>query len=59
MYASLRMDELLKNLDVSTDGQIDYEAFDGATATPETMLYDADKRLSLDDALWQGGLLEK
>ena len=46
IYAPLRIDLLMR--DVSS-GSLDLEAFEGSTANPETLLFDADSKLTLDD----------
>jgi PAS domain S-box-containing protein len=47
IYASLRIDLLMQGL---STGLLDLEAFEGTAATPETLLFDADAHLKLDDA---------
>ncbi len=55
VYASLRVDELLRNIGAVTEGQIDYEVFDGSSATPESLFFDADGRFAFGDTTWRGG----
>jgi PAS domain S-box-containing protein len=50
VYASLRVDLLLRGVAAAADGQLDFEAFDGSSATAETLLFDADNNLQLDEA---------
>jgi len=53
VYASLRVDELLGNIGAATEGQLDYEVFDGTVASPEAVIFDANGRLAFDDAHWR------
>ncbi|MBI5769731.1 MAG: PAS domain S-box protein [Verrucomicrobia bacterium] len=54
VYASLRPDHLLRSVADVTDGQVEFEAFDGDDARAETVLFDHDGRLALGDADWAG-----
>jgi PAS domain S-box-containing protein len=52
VYASLRLDLMLQSVAPIAEGQIDFEAFDGSEATGETLIYDSNPALSLDDRQW-------
>ena len=52
VYASLRVDLLLRGVAAATEGQVDFEAFESAQATVDTLLFDADGALALDDPHW-------
>jgi PAS domain S-box-containing protein len=47
VYASLRIDMLMQSV---SGGMLDVEAFEGTRATAETLLFDGDDHLSLDDS---------
>jgi PAS domain S-box-containing protein len=53
VYASLRFDWLLRGVAEVAEGQVDFEAFDDRAAGADTLLFDADGRLTLDDGSWQ------
>jgi PAS domain S-box-containing protein len=52
VYASLRLDLLLRSVAPIAEGQIDFEAFEGPEATASTLIFDSNKSLSLDDRNW-------
>jgi PAS domain S-box-containing protein len=49
VYASLRVDLLLRHVTEDVEGQLDFEAFEGESASAATLLFDADDTLALDD----------
>jgi PAS domain S-box-containing protein len=49
VYASLRVDLLLRHVTEEVEGQLDFEAFEGETASAATLLFDSDGSLALDD----------
>ena len=53
MYASLRVGALLEEVAAVVEGQLDLEVFDGEQATRETLLFDTDGTLQLDDTQWK------
>ena len=52
IYASLRVELLADALRFSTDSQLEFELYDGETATAENLLFDSDGKMQLDDANW-------
>ncbi len=52
VYASLRVDLLLRGAAEATEGQAELEAFEDRKASKETLLFDADDRLDFDEAQW-------
>ncbi len=53
VYVTLRIDVLMQGVAAAAEGQLDLEAYDGAVATADTLLFDADDRPLLDDAHWR------
>ena len=53
VYASLRFDWLLRGVAEVTDGQAEFEAFESGVANADTVLFDDDGKLQLDDAHWR------
>ncbi len=52
VYASLRLDLLLKSVAPIMEGQVDFEAYEGDAARTETLIFDTDPSRRLDDAHW-------
>ncbi len=52
VYASLRVELLADAVKAPTDSQLEFEIFDGDRATAETLLFDSDGKVHLDDANW-------
>ena len=52
VYASLRVDLLLRGAVEATEGQVEFEAFEDQAATADTLLFAANDRLEFDDAHW-------
>ena len=53
VYASLRFDWLLRSVAELTEGQVEFEAFESGVASADTVLFDDDGRMHLDDAHWR------
>jgi PAS domain S-box-containing protein len=53
VYASLRVDVLLRGVAEAMEGLAEFEAFEDRQATADTLLFDANQRLEFDDAQWQ------
>jgi PAS domain S-box-containing protein len=54
VYAALRLDALLEAVGLATEGQLDFEVFDGDKADASTLIFDSDGVRRLDDANWAG-----
>jgi PAS domain S-box-containing protein len=52
VYASLRVDELMRDLSSAIEGQLEVEVYEGDKANSATVLYDTDGKLSLTDDNW-------
>jgi PAS domain S-box-containing protein len=52
VYASLRMDILLRNVAEAAEGQVEMEAFEGVEASPDSLLFDTNDLLEMADPTW-------
>ncbi len=52
VHAAMNLDYVARGIAAAAEGQVDFEVFDGAAATEQTLLFDSDDELQLDDAHW-------
>ena len=53
VYASLRFDWLLRGVADVAEGQVDFETFEDGVASADSVLFDIDGQMHLDDTHWR------